>query len=120
MTSGCSGVFVPVQMLDKFPDASLVAHLGLPHGIGVSAVCKGDGHPGVEESLFPQTVQQHVIIVFCGLKNGGIRLETDKSPPLFGVAGDVERAVGNAPVELDGMDLAIQIDIHGAAIRKGR
>ena len=110
---------IPVQMLHKLPDAALIAHLIDPDVFVIPLVGESDGDAGIEEGLLPQPVEQHIVIVFHRLKDGVIGFEAHKSAPLIGIAGDVQRAFGHAPVKADGMHMAVQIHIHRQPLGQG-
>ena len=88
---GGQGGQVPAlaQVADEGADAALIAH-GFPAFFGLvlflgravryrALVGQGDAHPAVEESLFPQALEQRLVAVLGGLlKHDRVGLEDDR------------------------------------------
>ncbi len=104
------GGLVSVEVGDKLPDPSLVAH-GIRDRLLSPGVGDGDVEPGVEEGLLPHTGVEDVVIVLGGVgEHLGVGLKDHLGTRFVGLANDGHLLGHVAPGELYLVDIAVLVD----------
>jgi hypothetical protein len=101
-----------VEIADELDQAALVEQFGLA-GIGMAVVGQLDADAGIEEGQLAQAVLQRVVVELDIGEGVLRRREGDLGAGVVaGVAGDLQRAVGDAVGEAHLVELAVAADLQ--------